>query len=300
MPARPQKQCQKKIANKKIAILYDQEAKFSPSNKEAIALFQTAAQELGLDTIVLPRSASITLEAVDGLFIRDTTHPGDYTYQYALLAQELGLPVLDSPQDILKGCNKFWQLEAFKQYEIPHPQSYIIARESFLHVAGRLEYPVVIKKHDGCFSQGVYLANNRDEFLNHCKQIFRQPVRCLIVQKFIKTDFDWRLCYFQKKLLFACKYYMVQGDWKIAKYDRKGKHVQGRHECIAPADLNPELKLAAEKCLEFLGNGLWGIDLKHTEDGVYVIETNDNPSIDAGVEDGLEKSIYKTIMGYFI
>ena len=33
-----------------------------------------------------------------------------------------------------------------------------------------------------------------------------------------------------------------------------------------------------------MGDGLYGVDLKQTSKGVYVIEVNDNPNIDAGLK----------------
>ncbi len=36
-----------------------------------------------------------------------------------------------------------------------------------------------------------------------------------------------------------------------------------------------------------MGDGLYGVDLKEVGGNVYVIEVNDNPSIESGVEDKL-------------
>jgi len=277
----------------RIAILYDRQARFSPSNKDAIELFCEAASAVGLHPSIIARDDIHTLDHYSGLFLRDTTHPGDYTMQFALAAENLSLPVLDSPNAISQGCNKFWQLEAFKQFSIPHPNSCIVAKESFLHVAGRINYPCVIKRHDSCFSQGVWLASNREDFLRECRALFKLPIRCLLIQDFIPSSFDWRLCFLDKKLLFACKYFLVDGHWKVVKYDRRGKFVEGRHEVVDYAIDLPEKVL--------LAYGLWGIDIKQMDNGnVFVIETNDNPSIDHGVEDqGSGLRIYSAIMEWF-
>jgi glutathione synthase/RimK-type ligase-like ATP-grasp enzyme len=43
------------------------------------------------------------------------------------------------------------------------------------------------------------------------------------------------------------------------------------------------------------------VDLKQNERGVYVIEINDNPNIDAGIEDEvLGERLYDTIMAEFV
>ena len=46
-----------------------------------------------------------------------------------------------------------------------------------------------------------------------------------------------------------------------------------------------------------MGNGLYGVDIKETENHCYVIEINDNPSIDSGVEDSvLQDELYQKVM----
>jgi glutathione synthase/RimK-type ligase-like ATP-grasp enzyme len=50
-----------------------------------------------------------------------------------------------------------------------------------------------------------------------------------------------------------------------------------------------------------IGDGLYGVDLKQTPKGPVVIEVNDNPSIDSGVEDQvLKDQLYREIMGEFL
>ncbi|MCC6793366.1 MAG: RimK family alpha-L-glutamate ligase, partial [Thermomicrobiales bacterium] len=34
---------------------------------------------------------------------------------------------------------------------------------------------------------------------------------------------------------------------------------------------------------------LYGVDIKETPDGIHVVEVNDNPNIDHGIEDAAEK-----------
>ncbi|MEC9255125.1 MAG: RimK family alpha-L-glutamate ligase, partial [Pseudomonadota bacterium] len=49
------------------------------------------------------------------------------------------------------------------------------------------------------------------------------------------------------------------------------------------------------------GDGFYGVDLKSSGDRVVVIEVNDNPSIDKGVEDLNEgTALYQKIMQTFL
>ena len=57
----------------------------------------------------------------------------------------------------------------------------------------------------------------------------------------------------------------------------------------------------AVKAARLIGNGLYGVDLKQTHRGVCVIEINDNPNLDAGVEDEiLKEQLYEELMAEFL
>jgi glutathione synthase/RimK-type ligase-like ATP-grasp enzyme len=50
-----------------------------------------------------------------------------------------------------------------------------------------------------------------------------------------------------------------------------------------------------------IGDGLYGVDMKQVGDKAYVVEINDNPNIDSGVEDTLLKdNLYLTVMQVFL
>jgi glutathione synthase/RimK-type ligase-like ATP-grasp enzyme len=56
----------------------------------------------------------------------------------------------------------------------------------------------------------------------------------------------------------------------------------------------------ALKATSLIGNGLYGVDMKEVNGKYYVIEINDNPNIDAGVEDKiLKEKLYQQIMEVF-
>ncbi len=58
---------------------------------------------------------------------------------------------------------------------------------------------------------------------------------------------------------------------------------------------------AALKACRLIGDGLYGVDLKQAGDRVVVIEVNDNPNIDAGIEDVvLGRGLFDRIMGVFL
>lgn len=279
----------------RLAILYDENAKYSPSNNSAIDRFcESAVFNKIYPTIIKNTDGVDILHSFDGLFIRNTSHPSNPTFEFALEAERLGIKVVDNSTAILQGCNKIWQWEQFTKHKIPHPKTCVIDKNKrYIDFT----FPCILKIPDSCFSQGVFKARDKVEFDYLLHHISSPKVVC---QEFIETKFDWRITIFDNQFLFAVKYFMVQDDWKIIKYDRKGNYIDGNHECVAIADVPSHVLALAAKCNKFITNGLYGIDIKQVDDRAYVIEINDNANIDAGIEDGIEgDKIYDTIIRWF-
>jgi len=62
----------------------------------------------------------------------------------------------------------------------------------------------------------------------------------------------------------------------------------------------PALIKLALKASALIGDGLYGVDIKQVGNRFYLIEINDNPNIDAGVEDKvLKDDLYLRLMRVF-
>ena len=58
---------------------------------------------------------------------------------------------------------------------------------------------------------------------------------------------------------------------------------------------------SALKVARQIGSGLYGVDMKQSGERAVVIEINDNPNIDAGVEDlVLGDELYRMVIGEFV
>ena len=79
---------------------------------------------------------------------------------------------------------------------------------------------------------------------------------------------------------------------------RKGK--TGGFETVPIYKVPKNVIKTALKVTSYIGDGLYGVDLKMIDDKVVVIEVNDNPSIDHEVEDAiLGDELYYRILNYF-
>ena len=69
---------------------------------------------------------------------------------------------------------------------------------------------------------------------------------------------------------------------------------------VAQIDVEQVLE-AAMNAANLIGDGLYGVDVKQIGERAVVIEVNDNPSIDDGVEDAvLGDALYQQILGDFV
>ena len=85
--------------------------------------------------------------------------------------------------------------------------------------------------------------------------------------------------------LFACKYYMSRGHWQIYQHQEGGNFNAGGWETLDVLAVPRCVRETALKAANLIGDGLYGVDIKQKGNKAYVIEINDNPNIDRGVED---------------
>ena len=109
----------------------------------------------------------------------------------------------------------------------------------------------------------------------------------VIAQEFSPSEYDWRIGILDNKPFYACRYYMAKGHWQIYNWDAKEKDDQdGNADCLPIEKVPKKILEAALKSAKLMGKGLYGIDIKEVGGKPLVIEINDNPNIDFGVEDG--------------
>ena len=158
-----------------------------------------------------------------------------------------------------------------------------------------LAYPLILKQPDSAFSKGVFKVENEKELIQKAKTLLKKS-EMIIVQEFLQSEYDWRIGVLNYNAIYACKYYMVEGDWKIISYENNIE-IDGKHETV-PIELVPkEIIDIAVKAASLIGDGLYGLDIKEYHGEYKIIEINDNPSIDYGVEDAvLGIELYRMIM----
>ncbi|MGA2507365.1 MAG: RimK family protein [Chitinispirillaceae bacterium] len=283
-----------------LAILWDSNEVEGPSNERAIRYFMAAGRRLGLDTEIISRDDYGRLAEFDSLFIRETTNVNHHTYRFARRAAAEGLIVVDDPESILKCSNKVYLAELLDHHNIPTPTTSLVHRDNLESAFVEIGVPCVLKQPDGAFSQGVIRTDTREQFFTEANRMLSKS-DIVVVQEYVPTDFDWRVGIFDNKPLFVCKYFMVRSHWQVIKRDSVGRKKEGRFETL-PVELAPrQVVHTALKAANLIGNGFYGVDIKQINGNCFVMEINDNPNVDAGIEDTVLKSaLYERIMEIFL
>jgi glutathione synthase/RimK-type ligase-like ATP-grasp enzyme len=288
----------KKAASRfNLAVLTDPQEAEPPSDEKALKRFVRAAEAVGFSSEFITRDDFSRLGEFDALLIRETTSVNHHTYRFARKAVAEGLVAIDDPESILKCTNKVFLAELMERNGIPAPKTLIVHRDNRNQVADTLGFPVVLKQPDSSFSQGVVKVNDPAALKEAIGRLLDKS-DLIIAQEYLPTDYDWRIGILDRQPIYACRYYMAKGHWQILKRDSSGtKHDEGRFETL-PVEHVPGLVVkTALKIANLIGDGLYGVDLKQAGNKIYVIEVNDNPNIDAGVEDQvLKDELYLRIM----
>ncbi len=277
-----------------LAILIDPEEDKPPSTKATIDCFVKAGKRNNTSVDLIYRDDFCNLINYHALFIRQTTSLNNETILFSKEAERLGLIVVDDYESIIKCTDKIYQYELMKANGIRHIESAIINKDSKSH---DFEYPVVVKIPDGTFSKGVYKVNSETEYDKLVKELF-SAYKVLLVQEYAPTEFDWRIGIFGGRVIFVCRYYMARGHWQIINYE--GAIEEGRSEGVRIEDAPREVLNLALRMAGLIGEGLYGVDIEETKNGFVVVEINDNPSVESGVEDEVEGDIlYDSIIQEF-
>ena len=283
-----------------VAILATPEEESPPSDAKALEAFAAAAETVDARAEFITAKDYGRLLEFDALFIRETTALNHHTYRFAKRAQREGMPVIDDPHSILCCTNKIYLAELLKSNRILTPKTTIFDRPRLKELAESFEFPGILKIPDGCFSKGVHKVSSRDELNDLSKSLFRKT-DLLMIQEFMPTDFDWRIGVLDGEALYACKYYMVSGNWKIYEYENDGSIQSGDSETMPISAVPPEVVETAIRGTRLIGNGFYGVDIKETPKGPCIIEINDNPSVDYGIEDDvLGADLYQRLMAVLV
>lgn len=289
------------VAKYDLAVLLDPNEKLPPSSVASIKHFARIAERHSVDVEPISRRQLAELAEYDGLFIRETTSIDNHTYRFARRAMQEGMPVIDDPISMIRCTNKVFLMELLGANAVPMPQTVMLAGMDDLPLAmDELGLPLVVKIPDGSFSRGVHKVSTPDEFRRIAAELFEET-DLVLAQKFLPTEFDWRVGVLSGEPLFVCQYRMARGHWQIVKHGPNGASREGGFKTFDIDEAPLAVIDIALRAARPIGDGLYGVDLKQTDHGIVVMEVNDNPNLDHGVEDLVGKDeVWAKLLKWFI
>jgi glutathione synthase/RimK-type ligase-like ATP-grasp enzyme len=290
------------VAKYDLAVLYDPNERLPPSSSGSIKHFARIAEKMSVDVEPITRRQLAELPEYDGLFIRETTSIDNHTYRFARRAWQEGMPVIDDPISMIRCTNKVFLMELLGSNQVPTPPTVMLAEGSngLDRAMDELGLPLVVKIPDGSFSRGIHKVNTPDEFRRLTEELFEET-DLLLAQKFLPTDFDWRVGVLGGEPLFVCQYRMARGHWQIVKHGADGSAREGGARAFGLDQAPREVIDIALRAARPIGAGLYGVDIKQTDRGFVVMEVNDNPNIEHGVEDAVGKDdVWIRILKWYI
>lgn len=284
----------------KLAIFTDKNTIRSSVELTALTNFRLAAFELGHQLDFLFKNELKYLGNYDGIFIRALTDPLNTTYVVARTAELRGMRVLDHSDSILICCDKVNMYQRLMAHDVPIPETRFLddnevnednARELFEELGA----PLVLKAPNSSFSAYVDKATTPDAFVKIGKKFLRRADR-IVIQQYMPSEFDWRVITLDGNILAVVRYVFVQDKWKTQERSEDGEWA--RVIAVPKEEMNPKLREISLNAANAIGKSLYGIDIKEIDGEFYVIEVNDNPTIEAGGEDQLNPEIYHEIIRY--
>ena len=289
------------LAKYDLAVLHDPNEKMPPSTVATIKHFARIAEKHSVDVEPITRRQLAELAEYDGLFIRETTSIDNHTYRFARRAWQEGMPVIDDPMSMIRCTNKVFLMELLGSNRVPMPPTLILADTADLaKAADGLSLPLVVKIPDGTFSRGIHKFSTLEEFKRITDELFEET-DLLLAQKFLPTEFDWRVGVLAGEPLFVCQYRMARGHWQIVKHRPDGSAREGGFKTFELDRAPPEVIDVAVRAAKPIGDGFYGVDLKETANGFVVMEVNDNPNLEHGIEDAVSKDdVWIKLLKWFI
>jgi glutathione synthase/RimK-type ligase-like ATP-grasp enzyme len=239
---------------------------------------------------------------LDGLFIRSRTDPMNISFVAAKMAEFHNIPVIDDPDSIQICSDKINMYLHMMKNGVPIPRTLFLQKKQLLpeYVQGVLDQlgtPIILKEPSTSFSARVEKVVTVPEFLRVAKRFIKLS-DWIVAQAFVESQFDWRVGVLDNEILYACKYIIPSESFKI-QATVNGHVVYCAVKSVPREQVPPRIAEVALQAAGAVGPGLYGVDIKEKDEQVYVIEVNDNPSLESG-EDEYYPLMYEKIVSYLL
>ena len=188
-----------------------------------------------------------------------------------------GVPVVNSPDSIMKARNKLYSLQIMSSLDIMISRSAVIRRyEDIEIVLQNFKFPVVLKNIFGSLGSSVLLIYDAKQLYSTIDYIWNlNRNEIFLIQDYIRSEdnktTDFRVFIMGNQVIAAMKRTNSDNDFR-ANY-KKGAKVEKAF--LNEIEMEQSLLMAKAFGLEIAG-----VDFIRTADGPVFLEINSNPGLD--------------------
>ena len=283
-----------------LGIFVDRKTLSNSEQLNALIRCRDVAEGMGHDVNYIFPVDIGKIPRMDALFIRARTDPMNVTYVAARVAALHGIPVLDDPLSIQICSDKVNMYSHLIKKNISLPKTVFLSKtdltvDQVTRLFDELGSPLILKEPSTSFSLRVEKVHDIAGFFKVARRFIKLS-DWIVVQQFVESNYDWRVGVLDGKLLYACKYTIPSDTFKI-QASVNGHLVYCGVESVSPDKVPSHVIRLGIDAADAIGKGLYGVDIKTTNGDAFVIEVNDNPSIESG-EDDCYPLVFEQIVSY--
>ena len=192
-----------------------------------------------------------------------------------------GAFMINTRSGMLTCDNKMSAYISFERDNIPTPRTALISNEKgLLHAHEKLggNYPVIMKTLTGTQGIGVSIVESEKSMISVAQSLWKFGA-ALLLQEFLKFDFDVRTLVIDGRILASTKRISAKKDF------RSNRH---REATTEPYKLSDEERTVVLQAARSVGAYMVGVDHAIVNKQLYVLECNGSPGI------GSEFALYNT------
>lgn len=199
--------------------------------------------------------------------------------------EQLGVAVINKAE-VLKLVNDKWgQFELFAKAGLPIPKTMLVSKETSLErIAHEFAFPLILKRVDGAYGQGVLLINDKLTLKDTMETLFSidEGIK-LVVQEFV-----------QESKGISVRAFVVGGEIVDAIVKKstigsfKSLHNNGLDGVIEQYPISEEIKQLSQKAMDVTGLEYTAIDYLISNEGLKLCEVNGAPGLKIHGEKGAD------------
>jgi len=236
------------------------------------------------------------LDSSTVVFIRGTPSK-DSSLDLISELERLGVCCVNSRTSISIASDKYRSYIRLKNYGLNQPKTVLVPNENSVEKSFEnldTKFPIILKTLRGSKGVGVLFVESERALNSVVQLIFKtDPQADLLIQEYIKTDFDVRVLILEGKIVATMQRDVLEGDFR-SNYSQGAKVKK-----YNLSELETEQSLLAAKSV---GGILSAVDFIPSNDPKnkppYMLEVNSSPGTE-GIEEASGKNIVKEILEHF-